>query len=49
MTRPAAGSGDADEESALPVRSLDDGDLGWGGHGDDSNDDRLRQDVPPHW
>ncbi|MBU4213645.1 MAG: hypothetical protein KJ792_03210 [Actinobacteria bacterium] len=36
-------------DPALPVRSLDDGDLGWGGSTDDSNDDRLRQDVPPHW
>jgi hypothetical protein len=31
------------------VRSADDSDVGWQAVGDDSNDDRLRRDVPPHW
>ena len=39
----------ADDDPALPVRSLDDGDVGWGERVPDSNDDRLRRDVPPHW
>lgn len=43
------GAGAAETPPALPVRSLDDGDLGWGGVPDESNDERLRQDVPPHW
>lgn len=38
-----------DDDRALPVRSLDDGDVGWGESAADSNDDRLRRDVPPHW
>jgi hypothetical protein len=35
-------------ESAIPVRSADDSDVGWG-EASDANDDRLRQDKPPHW
>lgn len=37
-----------DDEPLLPGRSADDSDAGWH-EGSDSNDDRLRQDVPPHW
>ncbi len=36
-------------EPAVPGRSLDDSDLGWGDRADDSNDERLRQNRPPHW
>ena len=36
-------------EPALPRRSLDDSDLGWGDRADDSNDERLQQNRPPHW
>ena len=35
-------------DAALPGRSLDDTDLGWG-DAPDVNDDRLRRDKPPHW
>ncbi|ROS21842.1 hypothetical protein [Cellulomonas sp. PhB150] len=35
-------------ERALPFRAADDSDVGWGER-DDANDDRLRQDKPPHW
>lgn len=35
-------------EPALPIRSLDDDDLGWG-ESSDGNDERLRRDKPPHW
>ncbi len=37
-----------DDAPVIPERSADDSDLGWG-DGPDSNDDRLRRDVPPHW
>ncbi|MBD8059549.1 hypothetical protein IC607_11285 [Cellulomonas sp. JH27-2] len=35
-------------EPALPIRSADDSDLGWG-ESTDGNDERLRRDKPPHW
>jgi hypothetical protein len=35
-------------EPAIPVRSADDTDVGWG-EVSDANDDRLRRDKPPHW
>jgi hypothetical protein len=35
-------------EPAIPVRSADDTDVGWG-EASDANDDRLRRDKPPHW
>lgn len=37
-----------DDAPLVPGRSSDDSDVGWG-RGDDSNDQRLREDVPPHW
>ena len=37
-----------DDAPLIPDRSADDSDTGWG-DGSDSNDDRLRRDVPPHW
>ncbi|CAL8975861.1 hypothetical protein CELL_02160 [Cellulomonas sp. T2.31MG-18] len=40
---------EAATEPALPRRSLDDSDLGWGDRADDSNDERLQQNRPPHW
>ncbi|MCR6649812.1 MAG: hypothetical protein NVV70_17345 [Cellulomonas sp.] len=39
---------DRSSDALLVARSADDSDLGWGG-GRDDNDDRLRQDKPPHW
>ena len=33
-----------------PVRRApDDEDVGWGARSDDTNDDRLTRDRPPHW
>ncbi|WP_223691315.1 hypothetical protein [Leifsonia poae] len=32
-----------------PTRAAEDTDAAWGDRPGDSNDDRLRQDVPPHW
>lgn len=36
------------DEPLLPGRSADDSDRGWN-DGEDSNDERLRREVPPHW
>jgi hypothetical protein len=36
-------------EPAVPRRSVDDSDVGWGDAEPGSNDDRLSQDKPPHW
>jgi len=47
--RPRTGDRAGDEASVLSDRSADDTDLGWGERRPDSNDDRLRQDKPPHW
>lgn len=38
----------ATEVPLVPNRSADDSNLGWH-EVEDSNDDRLRRDVPPHW
>jgi hypothetical protein len=39
-----------DPEPILPRRSLDDGDLGWGGSEPrSSREEELRREVPPHW
>jgi hypothetical protein len=47
--RPGAGEPDPPVE----LRSADDSDIGWdsrsGAADGDSNDERLRRDVPPHW
>jgi hypothetical protein len=39
---------DAEETPLLPEQTRDDTERGWGGS-DDSNDDRLYEDRPPHW
>jgi len=36
------------EEAPLPEQTRDDTRRGWG-DSDDSNDDRLHEDRPPHW
>ncbi|MGN6126862.1 MAG: hypothetical protein ACTHON_09875 [Humibacter sp.] len=41
-TRGTRGGADA------PVRASEDTDRAWG-DGADSNDERLRRDIPPHW
>ena len=38
-----------DDRPALPLRSLDDSDTGWGERDEPDDDERLRQDQPPHW
>lgn len=37
------------DKPVLPQRSLDESDIGWGERPDLDEDDRLRQDRPPHW
>lgn len=48
-TRPAPGPVDRSSDALLAVRSADDRDEGWGDRSSGENDDRLRQDKPPHW
>lgn len=44
--RPGAGEAD----SSVDLRAVDDSDVGWQTPpASDSNDERLRRDVPPHW
>jgi hypothetical protein len=38
-----------DDEAPLPEQTSDDTDRGWGDDPDDSNDERLQQERPPHW
>ena len=40
---------DSEETPLLPEQTRDDTERGWGFSGDDSNDDRLIEDRPPHW
>jgi hypothetical protein len=39
---------DVEETPILPEQTVDDTERGWGEQ-DDSNDDRLIEDRPPHW
>ncbi|MDM7855526.1 hypothetical protein [Cellulomonas alba] len=45
----AAPSPSTEPEPPVAFRSKDDSDVGWGSRSDDSNDDRLERDKPPHW
>jgi hypothetical protein len=38
----------SDDDPVLPDSTRDDTPAGWGERADD-NDDRLREDRPPHW
>ncbi|MFI5932751.1 hypothetical protein [Actinoplanes sp. NPDC051494] len=41
---------ESDETPVLPDQTSDDTERGWGYNStEDSNDDRLLQDRPPHW
>lgn len=37
------------DQPLLPSRSSDETDVGWGERPEPDDDDRLRQDRPPHW
>jgi hypothetical protein len=39
---------DPEEAPILPEQTLDDTSRGWG-ESEDTNDDRLLEDRPPHW
>jgi hypothetical protein len=38
-----------DDRLAVPLRSADDTDIGWGERPEPDDDARLREDRPPHW
>jgi hypothetical protein len=40
---------DPDDRPALPVKSEDDSDVGWGEPPGPDDDERLNRDRPPHW
>lgn len=50
MTSPSGGDSRYDDD-LLPDRTSDEGDIGWGDDGSDeqSSDERLLADRPPHW
>ncbi|HEY5016505.1 MAG TPA: hypothetical protein VIJ82_11345 [Streptosporangiaceae bacterium] len=37
------------DQPVLPEQSPDDTDAGWGERSEPDDDERLRQDRPPHW
>ena len=47
--RPPAVAPAPADRPVLPLRSLDDSDTGWGERDEPDDDERLRQDRPPHW
>jgi hypothetical protein len=40
---------DADDKPLLPEQSQDETGIGWGEAPEPDDDERLRQDRPPHW
>jgi hypothetical protein len=40
---------DPDEEPALPEQSEEERGVGWGEAPEPDDEERLRQDRPPHW
>jgi hypothetical protein len=47
--RPGTGSTPADDRPALPLRSADETDTGWGDPPEPDDEERLRAERPPHW
>jgi hypothetical protein len=43
------GPGKADDKPVLPVQSTDETSVGWGEAPEPDDEERLRQDRPPHW
>ena len=39
----------ADDKPVLPVKSVDETSVGWGEAPEPDDEERLRQDRPPHW
>jgi hypothetical protein len=46
---PGTGSAARDDGPALPLRSADETDTGWGDPPELDDEERLRADRPPHW
>jgi hypothetical protein len=46
---PAAGPPAPDDRPVLPQRSRDETDAGWGERPEPDDDERLRQERPPHY
>ena len=44
-----AGKDDQDDKPLLPEQSQDETGVGWGEAPEADDDDRLRQERPPHW
>jgi hypothetical protein len=40
---------EADDKPVLPVKSVDETSVGWGEAPEPDDEERLRQDRPPHW
>jgi hypothetical protein len=38
-----------DDKPVLPVKSVDETSVGWGEAPEPDDEERLRQDRPPHW
>ncbi|RLP72142.1 hypothetical protein D9V29_06855 [Mycetocola manganoxydans] len=50
VVRPGAPGTDPTPQSVEDaVRAAEDTDTSWSTRSSDSNDDQLKQDVPPHW
>jgi len=41
--------GDQDDKPLLPEQSQDEAGVGWGEAPEPDDDERLRQERPPHW
>ena len=41
--------GDPDDKPTLPAQSEDEAGIGWGEAPEPDDEERLRQDRPPHW
>ena len=37
------------DDPVLPEHTSDESDVCWGGHPEPDDEDRLREDRPPHW
>jgi len=43
------GTSDTDDKPLLPEQSQDESGIGWGEAPEPDDEERLRQDRPPHW
>ena len=45
----SAARSDPGDKPAVPVKSPEDTDVGWGERPEPDDDERLNRDRPPHW